>query len=275
MSADRDRDRLDGELRRLAASIETPTPTDYPERVRRALAAAAPSPAPRARRSLRRGALRRVAVAATAVVALVAVALAVPTSRHALASWFGFPGIEISRGHGQPPPPPRSTVSPSLVGAGTRVSLFTAQRAMGRSLRLPAALASPTNVLLDRDNRAVVVTIAYRSAFGLRPTPHTGYALVVTEIGFAGQPLFEKILQPGASASAVTVAGAHPGAFIAGPQAILSLDPSRTDNGQPTLHAIAPRTSANTLIWNDGTVTFRIEGDFRQQEALGIADRFR
>jgi hypothetical protein len=73
----------------------------------------------------------------------------------------------------------------------------------------------------------------------------------------------------------VTVAGRDPGAFIAGPQSILSLDASRIRHGQPTLHDIAPRTSANTLIWNDGAVTYRIEGDFHRQEAVEIADMFR
>jgi hypothetical protein len=271
MSARRDRDDLDRELHRLAASIETSPPADYPERVRRALAGARPHTADAPRR-VRPGALRRVAVAAVAAVAI-AVALAVPASRSAIASWFGFSGIEISRESPRATPSAQET-TPAPFGAGTPVSLAQAQRAMGRSLRLPAELRSPDDVLLMRDQGAVVVTTAYRSAFGLPRTSQTGYALVVTEIGFAGEPLLEKILQSGASAVAVTVAGRHPGVFIAGPQSILSLDATRGGPRNPTVHEVAPRTSANTVIWNDGVVTYRVEGDFQQAGALRIADLF-
>jgi hypothetical protein len=274
MRAPRDRDDLDRALRRLAGALETPTPEDYPERVRRVLAAGRPPSEVRAPRRATAGALRRIAIAAGAVVLLALVTLAVPAGRHAIASWFGFPGIEISQGDGRTASQSRPT-TPAPYGVGTPVSLAAARQAMGRSLRLPAPLPAPSEVLLSRDDGAVVVTIAYRAAFGLAPTDSTGYALVVTEIGFAGEPLFQKILQPGASASAVTVAGRDPGAFIAGPQSILSLDASRLRHGQPTLHDIAPRASADTLIWNDGAVTYRIEGDFHRQEAVEIADVFR
>jgi hypothetical protein len=269
MTSPRNRHDLEDRLRGLAASIETPTATDYPDRVRRALAA---GPSARPRRALR-PAVRRLAIAAVAVVAIV-VALVVPASRSAIASWFGFAGIEIH--HGSAPATTSAGPAPTPpFGAGDPVSLATAERAMGRSLRLPSSLGRPDDVLLTRDQGAVVVTAGYRSAFGLPPTRDTGYALLVTEIGNAGDPLFQKILDTDAKALAVTVAGRHPGVYIAGPQWIITLERTPDAQGESSVHEVDPRTSANTLIWSDGRITYRIEGEFSQHTALGVASRFR
>jgi hypothetical protein len=41
------------------------------------------------------------------------------------------------------------------------------------------------------------------------------------------------------------------------------------------VHEVAPRTSANTLIWAVGPVTYRLEADFSRGVALGLARSFR
>jgi hypothetical protein len=158
--------------------------------------------------------------------------------------------------------------------AGPKVTLADARAAMGRQLKLPGGLPAPAGVYVRHDRAAVVVTLAYRAAPHLRPAANTGYALIVTEIARAGRPLLEKMLGTGATAVPVRVAG-YPGVYIGGPQEIITWDDSRTSHGQPVVHEVAARASANTIIWSDGSVTYRLEGDFRQHAAVALASTVR
>jgi hypothetical protein len=277
MSADHRRSKADieRELRDLARALDTPAP-DYSERVLRALAAHSHEPAPVIRRTLS-GKLspraRRILIAAVVVVIAAAVTIAVPGSRRALASWFGFAGIEIRHAHIRPSPPPTAGL-PVPLHAGAKVTLADARAAMAGRLKLPAALPTPTGVYLRRDRAAVVVTLAWRTAPHLHRTADTGYALILTEIANAGHPLLEKII--GMNASAVVVTVAHdPGVFIRGQQEIITVDPSRPTQGQPALHEVAARESANTIIWSGESVTYRLEGDFSRRAAVALASTIR
>jgi hypothetical protein len=203
----------------------------------------------------------------------VAVTIAVPGSRRALASWFGFAGIEIRHAPIRTSPPPAAGL-PVPLHAGAKVTLADARAAMEGQLKLPAAPPAPTDVYLRRDRAAVVVTLAYRTAPHLHPTADTGYALILTEIANAGHPLFEKILGTNASAAVVTVAR-DPGVFINGPQEIITIDPARPYQGQPALHEVAARSSANTIIWAHGPITYRLEGDFSRRAAVALASTIR
>jgi hypothetical protein len=263
------------ELQDLARTLDTPAP-DYSGRVLRALAAHTQEPAPVPRRAPRRilsPRARRILIAAAVFLIAVAVTIAVPGSRRALASWLGFAGIEIRHGPVRTNPPP-ATGLPVPLHAGAKVTLADARAAMAGQLKLPAALPAPTGVYLRRDRAAVVVTLTYATAPHLHPTADTGYALIVTEIANAGHPLFEKILGMNASAVVVTVAR-DPGVFINGPQEIITIDPSRPYQGQPALHEVAARSSANTIIWAHGPITYRLEGDFSRRAAVALASTTR
>jgi hypothetical protein len=266
MSPGNRRSRADTErqLRDLAQALNAPAP-DYTDRVLRALASRespALQPAPRRLLSDRR---RRILIAAAAILVAVAVAIAVPGSRRALAQWFGFTGIEIHHTHRHLTPPPSSL--PTDLHAGAKVSLAEARAAMGGHLKLPAGLPAPARIYLRRDQAAVAVTFAYRTAPHLRPTADTGYAVILTEIAHAGRPLFAKMITPDARAVYVAVAG-HRGLFIDGPQQIITFASIR---GRPQVHEVAARASANTIIWADGTTTYRLEGNFRQHAAITLA----
>jgi hypothetical protein len=259
---------LDIALHDLAATFEISTP-DYGERVLTQLTDEARSSVHRYGPT-RLSAMRRLAIAAALVLVAVAVTIAVPASRHALASWFGFSGIDITRAPTQSTTPSPTVVTPAPLAAGRPVTLDEAQHASANRVRLPTILKKPNRILLRRDGAAVVVTVAYREAPNLQPTPETGYALIVTEIYDAGDPVLQKILHGNAAATSVKVRG-RPGVFIAGPQEIITLDHTRISHGQPVLHEVAARASANTLIWSDGTTTYRLEGDFTQRAALAFA----
>jgi hypothetical protein len=262
---------IERELQDLARTLNAPAP-DYSDRVLRALAAHSQEPAPVTHRPPGAGLsprARRILIAAVVVVIAVAVTITVPGSRRALASWFGFAGIEIRHAPIRTSPPPAAGL-PVPLHAGAKVTLAEARAAMAGQLQLPAALPAPTAVYLRRDRAAVVVTLAYATAPRLRPTADTGYALILTEIANAGHPLFEKILGMNTSAVVVTVAR-DPGVFINGPQEIITVDPSRPSQGQPTVHEVAARSSANTIIWRHGSITYRLEGDFSRRAAVALA----
>ncbi len=275
MSAGHRRSKADveRELRDLARALNIPAP-DYSERVRRALATQEPTPVTRRTPG---GTLspraRRILTAAVVLLIAAAVSIAVPDSRRALASWFGFAGIEIRHAPIRSSPPPTAGL-PVPLHAGAKVTLAEARAAMARHLKLPGALPTPTDVYLRRDRAAVLVTLAYRAGPHLHATADTGYALILTEIANAGHPLFEKILGSGTSAVAVTVAR-DPGVFIKGPQEIITIDTSRTSRGQPAVHEVAARASADTIIWSDGSITYRLEGDFSQYAAVALASTVR
>jgi hypothetical protein len=284
-------DELEEALRSLGSSLEIPTPADYPERVLRRLALEAqgsPKKADKQVRSSRPRTVERFLTTAAAVLAVaIVLTIAIPGTRRAVASWFGFPGISIqpapsptntsptsasptSAPRTSPPPPP---TTPAPLNAGRKATLAEAQRASQFRLRQPANL-KPPDVFMRRDAAAVIVTLAYRKAPPLKPTPDTGYALIVTEIYDAGDPVLQKILQTGATAVPVLV-DADRGVFLEGPQEIITLDHTRTLHGSPVVHEVAARASANTLIWGSPTTTYRLEGNFSQRAALALAESLR
>src|SRR5262245_14970708 len=266
---------IERELQDLARTLDAPAP-DYSDRVPRALATHGQQPAPVTHRppgAVLSPRARRILIAAVAFLIAVAVTIAVPGSRRALASWFGFAGIEIRHAPIRTSPPPASGL-PVPLHAGAKVTLADARAAMAGQTQLPAAPPAPNAVYLRRDRAAVVVTLAYATAPHLHPTAETGYALILTEIANAGHPLFEKILGTNASAVVVTVAR-DPGVFINGPQEIITKDPSRPYQGQPAVHEVTARSSANTIIWSHGSITYRLEGDFSRRAAVALASTIR
>lgn len=261
---------IENALRQLTATIDIPSAPDYAERIVGQLErqTTVRSHAPRFRGV--RG-VRRALLAAAIVLITAGVLAAVPDTRHAIASWFDFSGIKIHTEPGRSTVAPPTTPAP--LAAGRQLTLSEAQDAATNRIALPAQLPAPTRVYIHRDGSALVITLAYRRTPSLKPTPETGYALVVTEIFDAGQPIFEKLLLMGAHAEPVQIRG-EAGVFIRGPQEIINLDQTRTGQGAGIVHDVPPRASANTLIWSDHTATYRIEGAFARDAAVSLASSF-
>jgi hypothetical protein len=267
----RAREEVERALQLLAQTIQIPPHPDYAERVLHQLTDESASPASsRTRlRIIPAGGVRRLLLAAAVVLICGATVVVIPGTRHALASWFGFAGVDIRSA------PSRSTTphtTPAPPSTDREVTLQDAQQTAGGRLALPTDLQPPDRVYLRRDGAALIVTLAYRTASTLKRTPDTGYALVVTEIFDAGDPVLEKLLHTGATATPVLI-GSWPGVFIEGPQEIINVEHSMS-KGMMTVHEVAPRTSANTLIWSDGTATYRLEVEFPRQVALNFAKSF-
>lgn len=270
-------------LRDLATAIEVPPAPDYAAQVGARLAQGPARPPRRrfagpGRRPFGVSGARRFLLAAAAAILLAAgTVVAVPASRHALASFLGFTGIEIRTAPSEPGPsestasaaPSGTPVPPVPLDMGRRVTLAVARHAAGGRLRLPSGAAAPSRVFLRRDRAAVVVTLAFRTAPGLAPTANTGYALILTEIFDAGEPLFEKLLHTGAVATEVHVRG-RPGVYVRGPQDIVNV--VHRGGGSEVVYDVTPRASATSLIWADGKGTYRLEADFSAGTAVRLAE---
>lgn len=213
----------------------------------------------------------RPALIALAVV-LLAAAVAVPGVRAAAGEILRIGGVEIFRMPAAPVPSrsapagsPRPTATPTF---GTLVTLEMARARAGYPFPVPAdpALGLPDEVYLRslRDN-ATQVTLVYRQRAGIPVSPFAGVSAVVVylpgtfERGFLG-----KVAGPGTQVELVRVNGSD-GAWLSGqPHQLLYRNGAQTE-------ADELRLAGNTLVWQLGPTTVRIEAAVDQATALRIA----
>jgi hypothetical protein len=270
---------LERALTDLAASLEFPPTPDLAAAVTARLgeapaaAPAPPTPAARARRWLAGLAgWRRLAAAGLAVVLLAAAVLvASPGTREAVARRLGLRGIGVELGG---PPPPTVTTTPGgrlELGLGDRVTLEEARRRVDWPVLVPAAgLGQPDAVYV---NEAVPsggrVDLVYRARPGLPASPFTDVGLLITE--FQGQPtpeFLKKVTAMGV-VEQVTVGG-EPGYWFSGEPHFFTYQ-----DAAGTLREEQTRLAGNTLIWQRGDLTLRLEGELPKEEAIRIAESMR
>lgn len=255
MSEQRDMNYEQALLARLAPATAYPSTPDLRAGVMRAIAREAAAPASRgfaARRSAFDA--RSLVAAAAAVVAAVALAvtLAVPSSRSAVAGFFGIRGEKIER---LPSPPPGTTATPfptptGIENTGRPSTLDDAQGALGFAPELWRA-APPDNVYLMQFGAATVAVLRY-DRFDLWQSRDTG--------------LFEKGLPASALLQEFTIDG-NPAAWISGGRHIVSYT-----NADGTPVAGSQRTvDRNTLVWSTASTNYRIETDLPLEDAVAIA----
>ena len=167
------------------------------------------------------------------------------------------PGVRVQRVPELPSVP--FTLFP---GYGRVVTLAEAQRAVSFRILLPPDLGSPGRVLLDRDRAgAPVVTAVYGD--------DTRARLVLTQWA-AGSVLFDKLLRYETTTRYVDVAGA-PGLWIEGNgfHDVFYLSGSGREQRAPGYLA------GNVLVWQRGTVSYRLEADAGLERVLELADSLR
>ena len=266
---------LEGALRDLATAIAYPSagvpPADVATLVRQRIVA---SPPPgRAIGGpfgwLRARPIRRSLVVAIAVLLLLAAV--------AGAVGLGVPGIRILfGGPTQPAPTSSASVTPPAslgtlgqsLGLGTTVSIAEAERLGGLDLVLPTDPAiGPPNATFLFANR---VALVWGERPGLPPDPSSGVALLISEFnGAVDAGFFTKVLDGGTTVAPVMVGGS-PGYWIEGqPHVFFYTDP--TGKFVDDTH----RSVGNTLIWNNGEVTYRLEAQVGMEEAVRIAESLR
>ncbi|MEZ0239209.1 MAG: hypothetical protein ACAH65_00280 [Chloroflexota bacterium] len=211
---------------------------------------------------------------ALAIVALLLLAAVVA------AIGFGLPGIRIVA-----PPPTASPVAPATavptptaaaidgVPLGAAIDVAGIDAAAGFHVRLPSLpeLGAPTGAYVEPRAGPIIVSVTFASSETL-PAPSGGsIGLVITALQaqIGDQPSLIKEAEPGTTIDAVDVDG-HAGFWIAGaPHRLVYVLPDGDHVSDPV------RLVGNVLAWNDGEVTYRIEGAPDLPRALRIAASMR
>jgi hypothetical protein len=236
-------------LRDLGAHLDVPPPPPA-DALASAVLARLDEPAPRRRVALPPTLLPRLAAAVIALLVALGVAMAVsPQVRAAVLEFLRIGGVELNQG-----PPPTTPTDTGIRFPGERaVTLDEAHDIANFPIRLPTALGDPTAVYL-LDGR--VVSLHYDS-------PRHG-VVRVDEFEGGMTPLFQKYVH--ADDAVPTRVDGWQGVWLPRPHPVLYL-------GQDgNVHEQAPRLAGSTLIWEQGGLTYRVEGDLSRAEAAAIAE---
>jgi hypothetical protein len=265
---------LDRALTDLAASLEFPPTPDLAAAVSARLGEApAARPRPRTRRWSWPAGWRRLAVAGLAAVLLAAAVLvASPGTREAVARRLGLRGVGVELGG---PPPPTVTTAPGErldLGLGERVSLEEAGGRVGFPVLIPGAggLERPDAVFVSEAPPAGGrVDLVWGERPGLPASAFTDAGLLITQ--FQGEPTPEFIKKvAGAGLVEFVEVGGEPGYWFSGePHFFTYRDAAGNFREEQT------RLAGNTLIWQRGALTLRLEGELSKEEAIRIAESMR
>lgn len=251
---------LEATLTELGERLDYPRPTRLADAVRLRLGE------PRSRRWWDAILSPRYAFApalATLLLIVVVSLVAVPQVRAAADEFLRLRGIDIFRNTSTPSAP---VASASVPFPGERVSLDVA-RSRAPFLRVPtdSRLGTPDQVYLDQTPTGDRVTLVYVSRPGIPVSREAGVsAVVVVFRGRVDNSLFGKVAEGGTRIEDVTVGGGR-GFWIEGvPHQFFYRDPA--GNVWPeTL-----RLAGNTLLWEQGDATLRLEAQVSRDEAIGI-----
>jgi hypothetical protein len=218
----------------------------------------------RARTAERRGtfglrpAWRPLAVALAVVAVAFAIAFAVPAARSAILHAFGIGGVRVELVDRLPERPLTVARIP-----GRRTTLGAARTAVTFRFGVPAAdgFEHPDEVYVGSEVPGGVVFLVYGK-------PRRPRALL-TVFETTGFPFAEKSAGPKTRYRAVTVDG-KPAAWLDGAPHLFSF---RDRSG--AFRAGTLRLATNTLVWQRGTLTYRLEGRMTLEQALEVANSLR
>ncbi len=212
---------------------------------------------------------------ALAVLAIVVGVFALsPDARSAAQEFLRLRGVEIFRAPQTPSPTPTRTAgaSPAPLAPGERLTLAEARAAVSFAFLVPtdAALGDPDEVFVARTASTAQVYLIYRVRSGIPPSPQAGVSALVAALrGGVEEAIFGKVVGPGTKLEPVTVNGGR-GFWLEGsPHQFFYRDPSGGIRDE-TL-----RLAGNTLLWEHGGVTYRLEANVSKGEAVRIAASFR
>jgi hypothetical protein len=205
---------------------------------------------------------RRLALAAAVVLVLAgAAALINPTTRDAIAHFFHVRGVTVSRVSS--PLPSLSPVTP--LDLGRRTTMADAQSRVSFTIAVPVDLGTPDGVYVDTGVPGGAVALAYTPRPEIPAVKETGLGVLITEFRGDLIPGFlTKEVGPSTKVEETSVNG-DPGWWISGEPHYVFVQVGGTGQ-QVTL-----RMAANTLIWEHGGVTYRIESGLSKADAFRIA----
>jgi hypothetical protein len=203
-----------------------------------------------------------------ALLMLAGTAAATPALRHDIERLLGLRGVEIHRTTRLP-----KTPSPPNLHLGSRVELRQASHEAGFRVLVPAraALGRPDGVYLARGFPAPggQVTLVYGPRPGFARRRLSGVALLLSEFQARSLPFMDKTAAGATSVVPVRVAGGR-GYWLAGAPHVQVY---RGKNG--TIYPDTLRLAGNTLVWERGPLTLRLEGASSMRQALAVARSLR
>jgi hypothetical protein len=256
--------------------MNTPSLTSLEDRLRRAAHAFAYPRTPDVSRAVRLRLVRppaggaRLALRIAALVLVVlAAALAVPQVRAKLIEWFQVGVIRVLPGYGTPTPAasaqaPR-TATPrgfdpsgqpehvvSIAGLAGETTLEQARARVFFDIRLPADLGPPDRVFLQNDGPTVILVWLEAAEPGrVRLSLH-----LIGPNGFYMEKYHPQVILE---------------TEVHGEYALWAEGPYLVDT--TTGHEAFRRlVEGNTLIWKEGTITYRLESQLSVDEAIRIAE---
>lgn len=259
-------------LQELGVHIDYPATPPLASVVRRRLAERSVATHVRGFAPLSPAGLSRVA----AVIAiLLGIALAAsPGARAAVTGWFAVPGIDLRSG------------SPSHVALGhglqlgRPVTLAEARRKVPFPISVPTApgLKIPDAIYLANSDAGKIVSLVYHSRPGIPAARATHVALLITELRAQADTVYFTKFFNGRWPRRLYLGGSRgywiPAAWI--PSGHL-LVPYLSGGQAGTRHFYAgdARLAANTLLWQDGDVSLRLESSLSPASAARIARSMR
>jgi hypothetical protein len=259
--AERDEDVVARDLAALGRLVETAVPTSDLATAVLQRVSALPKPRTlrlsvpeRLRHTLVSGLGARRRRVALVLAAVVLALLAAPPVRAAVADWFGFGAVRVERGE----PAPSPAAPPPLVSPppGTGVSLSDAVAAVDFPVSVALALGQPDGVEVSGDRRRVSMSWA---AAG------DGAAPGVLRLDQFGASLDYSIIKRAPDVVFTEVNGDF-AVWFDEPHEVAVLLP----DGTPVTESA--RLAGHTLIWQEGGVTLRLEGDVPLDRAVEIAE---
>jgi hypothetical protein len=187
----------------------------------------------------RRSGRRAAAIALVACVIAVGIAFAVPPARSGILHFLGLEGVSIVRVDHLPP------VHQTPVVVGARTTLAEAERTLGFRPLQPD-IGRPDAVYLAPDGNALL--LVYGRPLRLR--------LEETRIG-----VFQKFVSAANQVERVRV-GDDPGIWVSGEHVFEDF-------------FLQPHLAGNTLLWQHGDLTLRLDGKMSKTQAIQIARSIR
>ncbi len=252
---------------------------------------------------------RRLLAIAAAVVVLAVAVWAIPGSRHAVAHWFGIGETRIERTPTTPTVPAITTtvvLPPTSVPTSSRSTVATSETATSSTTTSADVSTSASSAPVDLGLGSAVTPAqaVARTGLGVPGSPLLGEPAAVFVINppATGQVVVSFPASASLPRSSVTNVGAllaawpatvEQGLFLktAGPDTTVTTVQFVTTSGS-TVEAIwlsgAPhayafldqdqnfvtdtlRLATNTLLWQDGTISYRLEADISEAAAVAIA----
>lgn len=242
---------VEARLADLAAAIDFPATPDLVAVVAERLAR--PRGAFGLRRSLSRG--MALALAATLLLAGIAVAFGI-----------GLGGLRLVFGPASFSPVPSMAVGPGL---GSPTSLDTARDQVTFALRVPQLpnVGEPDRVYLADPPAGGAVTLLYGKRAGFPADPSSGIGLIVTQFrADIGPDIFEKLIDSGVRVLPARVHGLTAWWVEGGDHFFFYRD------AEGRVVDSTLRLASATLIWEEGGVTYRVEGAPSLADAVRVAE---